>query len=59
MAKGKTKRDYCDRVHSDQMVLGLSGGEAGPREQWPKTLKARVNLGQMVLVVVRQGGCTA
>ncbi len=34
---------YCpNQVHSDQMVLGTIGCEAGPREGWPKALKTKL-----------------
>ncbi len=56
----KANWDYQDQVHLDQMVLMLVGGEARPHEWWPKVTQgghqARVHSGQMVLVVVRQGG---
>ncbi len=37
---GSFKGGHQARVHSDQMVLMMAGWEAGPRERWPKMLKA-------------------
>ncbi len=55
----KAKGDYQDRVYSDQMVLRMSGGEAGQHEQWSKATQgggqqARVHSDQMVLVMARR-----
>jgi hypothetical protein len=64
--RGKTswtpRRNYRDRVRSDQMVLGQADGKAGLREWWPKTTQGgnqtRIHSDQMVLVTARQGGWT-
>ncbi len=37
----KAKGECPDRVHSDQMVPGPVGQEAGPCEMWPKALVAK------------------
>ncbi len=38
----KAEGDCPSRVHSDQMVLVMAGGEAGPHEKWPKMLKGKM-----------------
>ncbi len=38
----KPKGDCPSRVHSDQMVLVMAEGEAGPHENWPKMLKGKM-----------------
>jgi hypothetical protein len=37
-----TQGDCLDRVHSDQMVLGTVGWEAGPQERQPKAFKTKL-----------------
>ncbi len=57
------KGDYPGQVYLDQLVLGMSGGEAGQHEQWSKATQggshqAQVHSDQMVLVMARQKGWT-
>jgi hypothetical protein len=40
----QTNPDYWGQFNSDQMVLGLSGKEAGLHEQWSKTLNEPLKL---------------
>jgi hypothetical protein len=36
------KGSHHAQIHSDQMVLVMARGEAGPRERWTKTLKGEL-----------------
>jgi hypothetical protein len=45
----QAKGFFSDRVHSDQMVLGIVRQEAGPQERQPKALKTKLTQGGAML----------
>ncbi len=38
----KAEGDCPSQVHSDQTVLVMAEGEAGPHEKWPKMFKGKM-----------------